>query len=60
MTLESNDISTIFIWQFHFNCETEEMLNFNKDGYKKALDDISERLIRHFGGTQLENYVEGR
>jgi hypothetical protein len=60
MTLEANEGQTVFIWQFHYNCETEDMLNFNKDGYKKALDDISQRLIRRFGGAQLENYVEGR
>ncbi len=60
MTLAPNNGNTIFIWQFHFNCENEDMINFNKGGYKKALDDISERLIKQFGGTQLENYVEGR
>jgi hypothetical protein len=60
MTLESKDGQTIFSWQFHFNCESEDMLNFNRDGYKNALDDISQRLIKQFGGTQLENYIEGR
>lgn len=59
MTLEPNDEKTIFAWQFHFNCENEEMLNFNKEGYKSALDDITQRLTKKFGGTQLENYVEG-
>ncbi|WP_416866989.1 MAG: SRPBCC family protein [Imperialibacter sp.] len=59
MTLEADEEQTVFKWQFHFNCENEMMLNFNKDGYKSALDDISQRLIKKFGGTQLENFVEG-
>jgi len=60
MTLEPNDGQTIFVWQFHFNCENEDVLNFNKGGYKKALDDISQRLLGQFGGIQLDHYVEGR
>ncbi|WP_157943783.1 MULTISPECIES: SRPBCC family protein [Arenibacter] len=59
MTLEPYGVQTIFVWQFHFNCENEDMLNFNTDGYKNALDDISQRLIKRFGGRQLENYVKG-
>ncbi|MFN3405296.1 MAG: SRPBCC family protein [Cytophagaceae bacterium] len=60
MTVQPQPEGTVFTWQFHFNCENEEMLNYNKDGYKKALDDIAQRLIKMFGGTVIENYMEGR
>jgi hypothetical protein len=60
MTIEAAGSSTIFNWDFHFNCADEKTLNSNKESYQKALEDISQRLIKRFGGTQLENYVEGK
>lgn len=60
MTLEGAGDSTVFKWDFHYNCADENTLDANKESYYIALNDISLRLINRFGGTQLENYVEGK
>jgi hypothetical protein len=51
--------STLLTWEFHFNCAALEILQYNKDGYRHALEDISQQLIARFGGMVEENYVEG-
>ncbi|HEU5289636.1 MAG TPA: SRPBCC family protein [Cyclobacteriaceae bacterium] len=55
LTFEEKGGKTILTWTQNFN---SEQLDFNKQGFKLALDEIGTQLIAKFGGKFLENYVE--
>lgn len=61
ITLEALGDKTILSWEMYFNADNEEMLKMNLSAFEKSLNgDISAKLLEKFGGTFLEDYIEGR
>jgi len=60
ITFEARGDKTIVKWSMHFNCESQELLLSSISSLEEALEDISKRLIKIFGGVKLEGYAEGK
>ncbi len=59
VTFEDKGDKTILQWATHFTAEDEEIIKMNIAGFEQALNiDISQNLIKTFGGKVLESYIQ--
>nr|WP_299073622.1 SRPBCC family protein [uncultured Allomuricauda sp.] len=58
VTFEDKGEQTILQWETYFTAENDEIVKMNIMGFEQALNiDISQNLIKKFGGKVLESYT---